>query len=313
MVMKTRTLVAAISAVLVGTAMLSGGAFAARPPGVGGGGGGGGSGGGGGETALGNSLSRPTIVNNGGGLTNVTCGDEGNWTLLKAPSTPPEPATGYVYYPGAYWWVQGVHTWQAPCMEWALGAGAIPVTGAWGDNLTGDAKLKAGSPIRVELVLSYAGEISTAQQGYVVEKLQPELLDRVSEYGTLATGGDGAWVATPAVMVPGVYDNTASLRIEQVGGTWVYDQKTTAEINAKGIVVYGYNLRVPSAGTYLITYTVPNVDLTGADAGDCGAPENAEQVIECSLEITVSGGGGGGGGRGGSSGGRPTSRMLPQR
>ena len=43
----------------------------------------------------------------------------------------------------------------------------------------------------------------------------------------------------------------------------VVDEAATAEINATGKVgVYGYNLRVPSAGTYEITYTVPNVNIT---------------------------------------------------
>ncbi|MGZ8238975.1 MAG: hypothetical protein ACXWTY_14010 [Methylobacter sp.] len=105
----------------------------------------------------------------------------------------------------------------------------------------------------------------------------------------MATDIGGVWSATPSPFVPGVYDSTATLRIEQVGGTWVYDQPTTAEINAKGIVVYGYNLRVPTAGRYLITYTVPKVDFNGADAGDCG--EVGVEDHTCSLEITVGGGG----------------------
>ena len=41
--------------------------------------------------------------------------------------------------------------WQAPCFVPPAG---IAIRTAWGDNLTGDAKLKVGSPIRVELVLS---------------------------------------------------------------------------------------------------------------------------------------------------------------
>jgi hypothetical protein len=284
MVMKTRALVTAISAVLVGTAMLSGGAFAARkvcddgsyPPCNTEG-----------ETAT-NNLSRPTIVFTGGGLTNVICGT-GDWSPLVPATEPPAVMTGFSIDPADTWFVQGVHKWQAPCMTWPVDGGPVPVIGAWGDNLVGDAKLKVGSPIRVELVLSY--DSSTTADGYVVEKLQPELLDRVSKYGTLATGG-APFIATPSPFVPGVYDSTATLRIEKSDGTWVYDQPTTAEINAKGIVVYGYNLRVPTAGTYQITYTVPKVDFNGADAGQC-----ADQT--CSLLITVGSGGGGGGGQGG--------------
>jgi hypothetical protein len=242
-----------------------------------------------GETAT-NNLSRPTIVFTGGGLTNVICGDA-IWSPLVPAKEPPAVMTGFSIDPAASWFVQGVHKWQAPCKTWAAAEGLVPVIGAWGDNLVGDAKLKVGSPIRVELVLSY--DSSEIVDGYVVEKLQTELLDRESKYGTLATeDGDGGCLATPSDFVPGVYDSTATLLIEKSDGTWVYNEPTTAEINAKGIVVYGYNLRVPTAGTYQITYTVPKVDFTGSDAGQC-----ADQ--ECSLLITVGSGGGGGGGQGG--------------
>jgi uncharacterized membrane protein YgcG len=257
-----------------------------------------------GETAT-NNLSRPTIVFSGGGLTGVTCGAAGAWSPLVPPTEPPDVMTGFSIDPTASWFVQGVHKWQAPCMT-SNAVGLVPVTGAWGDNLTGDAKLKVGSPIRVELVLSYydtSDPTTPTIDGYVVEKLQTELLDRESKYGTLATETDGVWSATPSLFVPGVYDHTASLKIEQVGGTWVYEQPTTAEINAKGIVVYGYNLRVPTAGQYLITYTVPKVDFNGADAGDCGVPGDGVDTTTCSLTITVGGGGGGGGGQGGNPGG----------
>ncbi len=44
-------------------------------------------------------------------------------------------------------------------------------------------------------------------------------------------------------------------------------QAATAEINATGRVVYGYNLRVTAAGVYTITFTFPNVTISGADAG----------------------------------------------
>ena len=60
----------------------------------------------------------------------------------------------------------------------------------------------------------------------------------------------------------------------------------TAEINATGNVVYGYSLRVQTAGQYLIKYTVPTAVVTGTDAGTFSAHE-------VTLTITVTGGGGG--------------------
>ncbi len=290
--MKTTKLTIALSAVLVGTAMLSGSAFAARkvcddgsyPP----------CNGGGGEETLSNNVSRPTIVFTGGGLTNVTCASEA-WSPLVPPAEPPDVLDGFSIDPALTWFVQGVHTWQAPCKS--TSTTPLPVTGAWGDNLTGDAKLKVGSPIRVELVLSEDVTEATVP-GFEVLKLQPDLLDRESKYGTRAYTDDSGttYYATPINFIPGVYDHAGRLRIEQVGGTWVYDQPTGAEINAKGIVVYGYNLRVPTAGDYLITYNLPNVDFNGADAGDCGLPGDAVVTNTCKLLITVGGGGGGGGG-----------------
>lgn len=253
--------------------------------------------GGGGEETLSNNVSRPTIVFTGGGLTNVTCAAEA-WSPLVAPTEPPEVQDNFSYDPTVSWFVQGVHKWQAPCMS--TSTTPLPVTGAWGDNLTGDAKLKVGSPIRVELVLSY-DTLTADQPGYDVLKLQPDLLDRESKYGTMAYTDDSGetYYAKTINFIPGVYDHAGRLRIEQVGGTWVYDQATGAEINAKGIVVYGYNLRVPTAGDYLITYTLPNVDFNGADAGDCGLSGDSEVTNTCSIMITVGGGGGGGGGQGG--------------
>lgn len=81
------------------------------------------------------------------------------------------PLTGYEVQ-GDYW-VQKVHTWQAQCFE--ADTGTVAVFGAWGDNLTGDASLKTGSPIRVELVLMNRNDFTpmTTLQGYNVIKLEP--------------------------------------------------------------------------------------------------------------------------------------------
>ncbi len=238
-----------------------------------------------GESAT-NNLSVPTFVIRGGGLTNITCATDTNWPAIVPPTGTPKD--GYPVSPLDYYFVQGVNKWQAPCATWDATAMKVPVTAAWGDNLTGDAKLKAGSPIRVELVLSY-DSIDTVD-GYEVVKLFPDALDRESSYGTLAMAdGLGGWEATPSQFVPLVYDQAAWLNIVNNTGFEV-DEAATAEINATGKVVYGYNLRVPTAGTYQITYTLPNVDIQSADAGFCSGQT-------CTLLITVTGGGGSGGGK----------------
>jgi hypothetical protein len=165
----------------------------------------------------------------------------------------------------------------------------VYVLGAWGDNLTGDAKLKVGSPIRVELVLAVSG--ADQKNGYTVVKLEPSKLDRESAYGTLATADGNGFIATPTLMTPGVFDGQARMEIRNVNGTVVVpDGPVSAEINATGKIVYGYNLRVTAGGTYLITFTVPNVTFDGCDAGSC-------EYQTAQLQITVAGSGGGGGGK----------------
>ena len=137
-----------VAAVIVGLYAVSVGSFAAGP-GSGGGSGGGGSGGGGGGGGGGKpgsdatqNLSVPAILV--GSLGTLVCGSSDS---TPSPLVPPTgtPSTGYEV-PG-YYWVQKVHTWQAQCFN----ASAASVYGSWGDNLSGDAKLKTGSPIRVEL------------------------------------------------------------------------------------------------------------------------------------------------------------------
>jgi hypothetical protein len=242
----------------------------------------------GGEETGTNSLSVPAWVFSGGGLTNVTCSPDATWPLIVPPTG--DPLTGYPIDPLAYYYVQGINTWQAPCATWDTTTnGLVPVIAAWGDNLTGDAKLKVGSPIRVEIVLT-ADSLAT-QDGYTVVKLDPAALDRESAYGTLATDdGTGSFSATVDQFTPLVYDHQGWLYIAGNDGV-VADEPATAEINATGKVVFGYNLRVPSTGVYEITFTFPNVNIQSADAGDCAGQT-------CTLFINVGTGGGGGGGKG---------------
>jgi hypothetical protein len=184
-------------------------------------------------------------------------------------------------------------------------SGPVDVLGKWGDNLAGgSASLKVGSPIRVELVLWDSAGVAVGRDGYFVIKLEPAELDRTSDYGHLATGPATDGSATiPYVVGDGlpdgstfgavVFDPSAKLRIEQlVNGVpvspAVYNGTASGEINATGKIVYGYNLRVTSAGTYRITYTFNNVNL----AGDCNAGDCSGNVAY--LDIVVVGGGGGG-------------------
>jgi len=208
------------------------------------------------ETAT-NNLSVPTIMI-GGGFTGVTCPGG-----LVYPSG--TPSTGFEIDPAAYYFVQGVHTWQGECTT----ATSATATADWGDNLSGDAKLKAGKPIRVEVGLF--DDTSVQMQGFNVLKLEPSKLDRESAYGTLATDdGLGGWYATAEYLPVRVYDAGVTFSVMNVA-TGVYvvpvEANPTAEINATGRVVYGYNLRVTDRGQYEITFVIPNVDITGVDVG----------------------------------------------
>jgi hypothetical protein len=227
-----------------------------------------------------NNLSVPAIMVAGvaGGYTN--CGGM-TWSDLIAPTG--TPLSGYTIDPLASYFVQKVHKWQAQCMTGPSG-GAVSAYAAWGDNLGGDAKLRAGSPIRVELVLTDTSGV--LGQGYEVVKLEPNKLDRESAYGTLAT--DGA--ATAVNMTPVVHDGGTRLLITGPSGYEASVDPLKPEINATGKIVYGYQLIAPMPGPYVITFTMPNLTIAGCDTGDCGG-------TTASLMITVGGSGGGGGGR----------------
>jgi hypothetical protein len=225
-----------------------------------------------------NNLSVPAIMVAGvaGGYTNCS---GTTWSALIEPTG--IPLSGYPLDPAAEYFVQKVHTWQAECMTGQSG-GAVSVYAAWGDNLGGDASLRAGSPIRVELVLTDTSGVQG--QGYTVVKLEPNKLDRESAYGTLAP-------ATAESMTPVVHDGGARLLITGPSAFEAAVDPLKPEINATGKIVYGYQLTAPEPGQYLITFTMPNVTIVGCDVGDCLDGHSA------SLPITVGGGGGGKKGR----------------
>ena len=267
-------------------------ASAAGPGGPGGGSGGGGGGGGGHETTATNNLSVPTIMISGG-FTGVTCG-----TAVESPSAlvfpTGTPLSGYSIDPAAYYYVQGIHKWQAQCYT----ATAATGTAAWGDNLSGDAKLQVGKPIRVELGLF--DSMGVQMDGFTVVKLEPDKLDRESAYGTLATIDDDGltYHATATTISPvRVFDGAVTFSIKNVAtGAYVVQpgSNPTAEINAGGAVVYGYNLRVATAGEYEITFTIPSVTITGVDAGTFTPDPLGPDTVTLVINVIAGGGGGGG-------------------
>ena len=222
-----------------------------------------------------NNLSVPTIMI-GGGFTGVTCPGG----LVYPTGT---PLTGYEIDLAAYYFLQGVHKWQGECTT----ATSATATADWGDNLSGDAKLKAGKPIRVELGLF--DDTGMQMQGFSVLKLEPSKLDRESAYGTLATeDGVGGWYATAEYLPVRVYDAGVTFSVKNIAtGVYVVPLGTnpTAEINATGRVVYGYNMRVTDRGEYEITFVLPSVDITDVDVGTYTTDPLAADTV--TLVITV--------------------------
>ena len=302
--MKSKNLKSAVWLILaVGATALAAG------PGSGGGGGGGG--GGKPTTEATNNLSVPAIMAGAAGTFALNCPATGFSTLVRPDKVPvfyPEACAsskdgGQVCVDAGYYYVQRNAKWQAPCFLFT--GNPVEVLGRWGDNLVGDAMLKVGSPIRVELVLWDGAGVAAGQSGYFVVKLEPAELDRLSDYGHLAGGPEGGFFDTPYTVgdpLPDgstfgaiVHDPSARLRIERlVDGVpvspAVFNGTAGGEINATGKIVYGYNLRVTTAGTYRITYTFTKVNFAGdasCDAGHCLG-------TEAYLDIVVTGGGGGG-------------------
>jgi len=230
------------------------------------------------ESGLGNNLSVPTIFVPSVGVGSQVCTDADDTVL-------PDPEAVSTTFPG--YWVQGEATWQADCA--VAPDNTVSATAAWGDNLAGMASLAVGHPVRVELAL-LADAAAYSMTGFGVEKLQPELLDRVSAYGT----NDGSGV-TPYPEV-GVWNAGVTLTITGPSSVSV---PFGAELNSAGRVVFGYNWRPTAAGTYTIQATVPTVTLVGTDVGSF-----TSHTTTITVEVTSSpGGSSGSGGSGGSGGG----------
>ena len=282
------------------SAFAAGGPPAGKGHGKGGGQGGRGGGGGGGETSVTNNLSVPAILIGSGAPTL-------NFGCSMTPTDPTgTPLTGYPVDNAAYYYVQGIHKWQASCNNTAATA---TVDAAWGDNLVGgEASLRTNSPIRVEMGLLDTSAATLGMTGYRVDKLDPNALDRESAYGTPASGS--ATDSPPAAKdTPFVNPDTglAEVRVWVAGAALTLTAPSgttstlaaTAEINATGRIVYGYNLRVTTAGTYTLHFTVPSSITVNIANGKSVVTKNTDGTTTISLAITVaasSGGGGGGGG-----------------
>ena len=240
---------------------------------------GGGGGGGGHEPGATNNLSVP-LINIGGSWTGVQCPLEEEIVPLGTP------ILGFEINPTAYYYVQSVHTWQAECVNAdSASAGAF-----WGDNLAGDAKLKVGMPIRVEIGLETPSE---GMDGFLVTKLEPSLLDRNSAYGTLCGAALDCSATVTTFNTVRVFDSGATWSVQDLG-TLEYvvpSQLIGSEINATGKAVYGYNLRVPEAGVYRITFNFPSVTITGVDAGT----QVDTNTVYLDINVVKAGGGAGGG------------------
>jgi hypothetical protein len=193
-----------------------------------------------------------------------------------------------------YYYVQGLNTWQAECENaTSASAGAY-----WGDNLSGDAKLKVNIPIRVEIGLETELAEGVTMPGFQVVKLE-DTLDRLSAYGTFACNDPET--ETCAAIVTNfskvrVFDSAAQWRVLDADGNEVRGWEAIgSEINATGKAVYGYGLRLGETGTYTLQFKFPNVTITSVNYGSFTC-EGEPAICITSQDINVVTGGGGGGG-----------------
>ncbi|WES64925.1 hypothetical protein P0L94_02360 [Microbacter sp. GSS18] len=193
-----------------------------------------------GET-LGNNLSIPAIF-----VGDMTAAPALRIPCAEAAAAVAPTGPQSTVYPG-YYLQKTEAIWSATC---STATGDVHVLADWGDNLTNDeVGVKAGKTIRVEMALMDNSGTSTT--GYSVVKLEPEMLDRLSPYGTLGN---------PEAMTARAWDSGARLEIKTADGVTIYEAAATAEINSTGGVVYGYNWgqkgAFPPPGDYVITFTV---------------------------------------------------------
>ncbi len=247
------------------------------------------------EDALGNNLSMPLIV--------VPSASAGDLPALRGGACGGNIApTGAksAMYPD-YWLQKTEATWQAQCAVAARG----DVVVNWGDNLISRPVLSAKQPVRVEVALENTP--ASPMTGYVVEKLTPDVEDRLATYGT-----KGAPTSFETVRV---FDSGARLRIERTDGPGgvIYDGPMSAEVNSVGAIVYGFNWGTKGKtaralpGAYRITFTTNATTVTGLGEGDDAKATFTARSSSVDIVLSPSagrrGGEGAGSGSGGSGGG----------
>lgn len=241
------------------------------------------------EDTLGNNLSVPAIVVPSAGAEDAPALRGGACGANVGPTGPTSPT-----YPG-YYLQKTTSVWQAQCSV----ATTANVTANWGDNITSRPVLSARQPVRVEVALEVTP--ASPMTGYVVEKLTPDVEDRLATYGTKG-------VATPFTTVR-VFDSGARLRIERVDGPGglIYEGAIAPEINSTGAIVYGFNWGVKGKtgralpGTYLVTFMTNNTRIAGVDPGD--AAKATFNSTSTSVTVVLSASAGRRGGAGSGSGG----------
>jgi len=243
-----------------------------------------------GEESTGNNLSWPVVFADGIGVTGSpvatdpgvrpSSAETNAYAELSAiPVTNP---TAAFFYTGnapdlATYYLQGTaNTWRPQIVDGSAEP-RYDASAAWGDNLAGDASLRIGHPIRIEVALSTTDGATLL--GYAMPYVaNPSSPDEVQ-------GTDG----TTAAVIPLIYTVGPTLIVEHLSGpggdviATVSDGPIGAEVNVGGRLIYGGQFRPTAAGTYRLRYIIANdanVHIVSSDAV-------VVSPFETAIEITV--------------------------
>ena len=224
------------------------------------------------EEETGNSLSWPTIFANGFDIANAPVATDAAMRPLSTETAAYAELVDSAYklpffysgnvadWLGTHYIQGGTNVWRA---QWADGTTMGNMSSAidWGDNLLAKA-WTAGNPIRVEVGL-YGLNMPT-MQGYNMFLLTGSGTSEVQ--GTDGSVGD---------FQPMIFTSVAHLRIESISGDdgqptgnvifdgTVADGSLTAELNVAGKIVYGYQMKVTTAGWYRLTFSLDGTATVG--------------------------------------------------